>query len=92
MVKQADKRIREAMNILNALGFPANLINEMSAVSLLALLDLKPRDDWPAASSPLMGVTPIMEFAAKHYGKVYKPNTRETFRKNCVQYFVEAGP
>jgi type II restriction enzyme len=38
-----------------------------------------------------MGVTPIMDWASKHYGKKYAPNTRETFRRQTLHQFVEAG-
>lgn len=32
-----------------------------------------------------------MEFAAKHYGKVWKPNTRETVRRFTLHQFEQAG-
>jgi len=38
-----------------------------------------------------MGITPIMEWARKHYGKEYAPNTRETFRRQTIHQFVDAG-
>ena len=38
-----------------------------------------------------MGITPIMEFAAKQYGVKYAPNTRETVRRQTMHQFVEAG-
>lgn len=38
-----------------------------------------------------MGITPIMEWSREHYGKVYKPNTRETFRRQSMHQFVSAG-
>jgi hypothetical protein len=54
-------------------------------------LDLKPDDVWDNASDPLMGITPMMEFFAKHYGKQYAPNTRETVRRQTVHQFVQAA-
>jgi hypothetical protein len=38
-----------------------------------------------------MGVTPIMEYAATHYGKRWKPNTRETVRRETLHQFQDAG-
>jgi len=38
-----------------------------------------------------MGVTPIMEFAAKHYRKKWAPNTRETVRRFTLHQFEQAG-
>ena len=72
------KRIDEAREILSSLGLPSAQQNERSALTLLALLDLKPESDWDKAASPMMGITPIMDWFAKHYGKRYAPNTRET--------------
>lgn len=38
-----------------------------------------------------MGITPIMDFARDHYGRTYAPNTRETFRRQTMHQFVDAG-
>lgn len=38
-----------------------------------------------------MGITPIMDFTRGHYGREYAPNTRETFRRQTMHQFVEAG-
>jgi hypothetical protein len=89
--QKIERRIEEALEILEALGFPRQQQNERSALTLLSLLDLKPEDAWEAASDPLMGITPMMEFFAKHYGKRYAPNTRETVRRQTVHQFVQAG-
>lgn len=85
------KRIDEAMEILKSLGLPRAQINERSALTLLALLDLSPSDAWKVAKHPQKGITPIMDFMAEKYGKVYKPNTRETVRRQTVHQFLDAG-
>ncbi|MBD2728646.1 Eco57I restriction-modification methylase domain-containing protein [Nostoc sp. FACHB-892] len=84
-------RIDEALQILTRLGFPRAQLNERSALTLLALLNLKPIDSWQLATSPLMGITPMMDFMAQHYGKTYKPNTRETVRRQTVHQFLDAA-
>jgi hypothetical protein len=89
--KNIERKIKEALEILEALGFPRQQKNERSALSLLSLLNLKPEDMWETASAPLMGITPMMEFFADHYGKRYAPNTRETVRRQTVHQFVQAG-
>jgi hypothetical protein len=33
----------------------------------------------------------MMDFMAEHYGKKYKPNTRETVRRQTMHQFVDAG-
>ena len=88
---RARKRLQEALGILKDLGLPREQQNERSALTLLALGDVKPRTPWSQASSPLCGITPMMEFFAEHYGKVYAPNTRETVRRLTVHQFVQAG-
>lgn len=87
----ARKRIEEAVSILKSLGFPAAQQNERSALSLLALLDLSPENSWADSSAPLRGVTQMMDFFAQTYGKQYKPNTRESVRRQTVHQFLEAG-
>lgn len=39
----------------------------------------------------MIGITPIMDWARKHYGKNYAPNTRETVRRQSMHQFVQAG-
>ena len=85
------KKVAEALSVLVDLGMPRAQQNERSALALLALLDLSPGKTWSEAQDPLMGITPIMDWARKHYNKRYAPNTRETVRRQTVHQFVEAG-
>jgi len=89
--KKIERRIQEALEILESLGFPRQQLNERSALTLLSLLDLKPDDTWEDVRNPLMGITPMMDFFAKHYGKRYAPNTRETVRRQTVHQFLQAS-
>jgi adenine-specific DNA-methyltransferase len=88
---RAQQKIDQALAILKGVGLPRGQQNERSALTLLALLDLKPESPWSEAGNPLRGITPIMEFMREHYGKVYKPNTRETVRRFTMHQFVQAG-
>lgn len=85
------KRIEEASKVLTLFGLPKEQTNERAALTLLALLELTPTSQWSEAGNPLRGVTPIMEFVAKHYGKQWAPNTRETVRRFTLHQFQEAG-
>ena len=87
----AKQKIDDALEILKALGMPRGQQNERSALTLLALLDLRPEMPWAEAGDPLMGITPIMDFCRDHYGRQYAPNTRETFRRQTMHQFVDAG-
>lgn len=85
------QNIEEARQILEALGMPRAQQNERSALALLALLNLRPGMTWEQARAPLMGITPIMEWAKEHHNKSWKPNTRETVRRQSIHQFVDAG-
>lgn len=85
------RKIEEAATFLRSLNFDAERSNERSALVFLALADIRPDTPWRDASAPMIGVTPIMDWLAKHYGKVYKPNTRETVRRRTLHQFVGAG-
>lgn len=85
------KNIDDALRILVDLGFPRAQQNERSALCLLALADITPGKPWRQADNPPIGITPMMEFSHSHYGAAYKPNTRETFRRQTVHQFVDAG-
>jgi hypothetical protein len=91
MSERIQKHIAEAHQILISLGLPRAQQNERSALCLLALLNLTPRKKWAMAADPLMGITPIMDWARKHYKKEYAPNTRETVRRQSMHQFVDAG-
>ena len=83
--------IEAAHQIIIALGLPRAQQNERSALSLLALLNLTPGKAWADAENPLVGITPIMDWAREHYGKEYAPNTRETVRRQTMHQFCDAG-
>ncbi len=83
--------IASARQILSELGFPRAQINDRSALVLLAILDMPPERSWRDGAAPLMGITPIMEWIARHYDKHYAPNTRETIRRQTMHQFVQAG-
>ena len=87
----AQRKFDEALAILKAFGMPPGQQNERSALTLLALVGLKPSEQWKDSSSPLIGITPILAFCREHYGREYAPNTRETFRRQTMHQFVQAG-
>lgn len=83
--------VEAAQQIIISLGLPRAQQNERSALCLLALLNLTPEKTWADAEAPLVGITPIMDWARDHYGKAYAPNTRETFRRQSMHQFCDAG-
>ncbi|WEQ54395.1 BsuBI/PstI family type II restriction endonuclease (plasmid) [Komagataeibacter nataicola] len=91
MTDKKNEYIEAAHQIIISLGLPRAQQNERSALSLLALLNLTPGKPWAEAEKPLVGITPIMDWTREHYGKVYAPNTRETFRRQTMHQFCDAG-
>jgi hypothetical protein len=86
-----ENNIADALQVLGELGMPRAQQNDRSAFCLLALLDPKQGKSWAASRNPLVGITPMMEFARDHYSKQYAPNTRETFRRQTMHQLVAAG-
>lgn len=87
----AQEKLDQASKIISLLGMPRAQQNERSALTLLALLNLHPESSWLELENPMMGVTPIMDWAKNVYGKEYAPNTRETFRRQTLHQFVDGG-
>ena len=91
MASRRKQKISEAIDILSQFGLPNAQVNERTAYCLLALVDMTAEKSWRDASNPLVGITPMMDFARRHYGKDYAPNTRETFRRFSMHQMVQAG-
>jgi hypothetical protein len=85
------EKIDQALKIIQSVGLPRAQHNERTALCLLAVLNLTPEKTWQEAEAPLIGITPIMDFVKKHYGKTYAPNTRETIRRFSIHQFLAAG-
>lgn len=84
-------KIDEALEVIKSLGLPKEQHNERTGLCLLALLNLHPENSWQEISSPLIGITPMMEFAKEVYNKPYAPNSRETFRRFSMHQMVDAA-
>jgi adenine-specific DNA-methyltransferase len=91
MTPPATKRIHEALELLLAIGIPREQQNERSALTLLSLADLRPHSRWKSAAAPHRRITEMMDWMRDHYDVRYKPNTRETVRRQTVHQFVQHG-
>jgi adenine-specific DNA-methyltransferase len=87
----AKKKIREALNILKILNVPRAQQNDRSALTLLALTNIRAMMDWKDASENLIGITEMMDYFRENYGIDYAPNTRETVRRQTVHQFLQIG-
>jgi hypothetical protein len=85
-------KINEAQAILRELGLPNHQQNEISGYTLLALCNVKEDDKWSDSLRKSHGISKgIMSFISINYKKDYAPNTRETFRRQVLHQFVQAG-
>ena len=85
-----EEKITEAQDILKSFGLAETLQNKLSALTLLALSNLRPGDAWKDATKKSMTVVKeIMEFVNLNYGEDYKTGSRESFRKVALKPFVE---
>lgn len=91
MNKRQQAQLKRAKDALTQLEFDKERTNERSALVLLALLDLKPSGSWAKAKAPMLRTVEIMDWIAAHYERKYKPNTRETIRRQTLHQFVDAG-
>ena len=87
-------KIAEAQEILKALGLPSAQQNDMSALTLLALCSIKEDTPWADATRTSQHITKeIMAFVNENYkaDAPSAPNTRETFRRQVLHQFIQAG-
>jgi hypothetical protein len=90
-LKKPHLRVREATQMLSLLGLPKEQVNERTAYTILALLNMTKTKAWDEAGQPLLGVTQIMEYTETYFNKKYAPNTRETIRRFSLHQLAQAG-
>jgi hypothetical protein len=90
MNKLQEEKLLQALELLKVLGLPKLQLNNRSAWVLLALADIRPTDLWKDAKNPLLPTVTIMQFIRDHYGMDYKPNSRETIRRQSLHQFEQA--
>ncbi len=84
-------KIDQSLDILRAIGVPREQQNRRSALTLLALVNIRPKDNWSNASAPLRTITEMMEYFSSHYGTTYAANTRERVRRQTIHQFWQMG-
>lgn len=84
-------KLDEAKHILEDLGLPIKQQNDRSGYTLLALTNIKEYDMWDKANNRLIGIHNIMKYIDDYYDKKYAENSRETFRRQTIHQFEQAG-
>jgi adenine-specific DNA-methyltransferase len=87
---QQETKLEDAKLLLQRLGMPPAQSNDRSAWVFLALANVRPSDKWSFATAPLLPTVSIMEFIRSEYGMDYKPNSRETIRRQTLHQFEQA--
>lgn len=85
-----EEKLKQAQELLQALGLPKQQYNNRSAWVFLALANIRPQDDWRDSQAPLLPTVDIMQFIREHYEQDYKPNSRETIRRQTLHQFEQA--
>ncbi|HKZ82882.1 MAG TPA: BsuBI/PstI family type II restriction endonuclease [Anaerolineae bacterium] len=84
-------KIEEAKALLKALGLPPAQRNELAALTLLALANLTETDPWRKAQRRSIRIHDMILFIEQNYRRRYAENTRETFRRQVLHQFEQAG-
>ena len=87
---QQQEKLEQAKALLTALKLPRAQCNDRSGWVFLALADIKPNSAWKNATAPLLPTVNIMEFIRNEYSMDYKPNSRETIRRQTLHQFEQA--
>jgi AAA15 family ATPase/GTPase len=82
-------KIDEAKDILKALGLPY-YNSKIVALTFLALARIRPENNWSDSTNPRLTLTKdIISFVNMYYNENYQPNTRESFRREALNPFVD---
>ncbi len=83
-------KIEEAKKNLGDLSLPDAQQNEISALTFLALANLRENDPWKNAECIRLGIHDIIQFINATYDKTYAENTRESIRRQVIHQFEQA--
>lgn len=82
-------KLESAKQILKEIGIPK--INDLIANTILALAKLGDKTPWEKSTNNLYTTRQIMDFMEDEYSIMYKPNTRETLRKDALHTLLNFG-
>lgn len=84
-------KIKEAKNILKAIGMPEKQQSDLCCYTLLAMADITNEGTWKNATNNWIRIHDIISFISEKYGITYAENSRETFRKQAMHTFRDAA-
>lgn len=84
-------KIQEAQEVLAGLGLPPAQQNEISALTLLAVANLREASPWREAKRRSIRIHEIIGHIQREYGRTYAENTRETIRRQVLHQLEQAA-
>lgn len=84
-------KIEEARTILKNLQVPIKQQSDICCFTLLAMAGIKKKDGWGNATNEWIRIHDVIVFVKDNYGVTYAENSRETFRKQAMHHFRNAG-
>ena len=84
-------KIEEARKILKELQVPAKQQADICCYTLLAMANIKKRDQWSEATNQWTRIHDVISYTKEVYGTAYAENSRETFRKQAMHHFRNAA-
>lgn len=80
-----------ARKFLKAVGMPERQQADVCVYTLLALAQINVKTKWADAKNEWTRIHDIISFTNSHYKVTYAENSRETFRKQALHHFRNAG-
>ena len=87
----ASDLLERTEDLLAVLGMDRERSNERSAMTFLALADVRPGANWTTATNEMYTTRQIMDWIRDQMGIDYAPNTRETIRRLTLHQFIAGG-
>lgn len=81
----------EAKRLLKLFEFDEKRTNDMAAMTLLSLLNLREGDTWDQATNNRIGVRGLMDWMRNNLDFPIAENSRETIRREVLHQFVAAA-
>ena len=86
-----DIKVSVIKSVLDQVGMPKAQQADLCALTLLSMANIKPTDNWSAATAEWIRIHDVIAFANANYGTTYAENSRETFRKQAMHHFRTAA-
>ena len=83
------RELDEVRTLLQELGLPSKLCNDMSVYTFVAMTDMADYNSWGKATNHFIGINEIIIYLQDKGLRFYAPNTRESIRKNVIKPWRE---